>query len=213
MTTAALLDRCQCILEQEQVLNPSTLTLSEFEELFLRHQRSIVRFIKNKIGNAEQADDLAQETFVKAYRALREGTEVRRASCTSWLYRIATNATTDALRRKRKMSFVPLSVFTDDRSIGAGLPVDQDESGVSRLFSYNGGRFENQVVDREIVERIFRVLPAKYSTCLRLHLCEGHTCGEIAELLHISISSVKMRLVRARERFAALYLQEMRQES
>ena len=74
---------------------------------------------------------------------------------------------------------------------------------------YDGGRFENRVADREIVERLFRQLPPKYAICLWLYENDGRSCAEIAAQLNISASAVKMRLMRARERFAALYKQEV----
>jgi len=74
---------------------------------------------------------------------------------------------------------------------------------------YDGGRFENRVADREIVERLFQQLPPKYAICLWLYENDGRSCAEIAEKLNISASAVKMRLMRARERFAVLYKQEV----
>ena len=77
---------------------------------------------------------------------------------------------------------------------------------------YDGGRFEGRVADREIVELVFRQLPAKYATCLWLYENDGFSCAEIAEVLNISPSAVKMRLMRARERFIGLYRKEVGEE-
>jgi RNA polymerase sigma-70 factor (ECF subfamily) len=78
--------------------------------------------------------------------------------------------------------------------------------------SYDGGRFENRVADQEIVKRLFEQLPQKYASCLWLYEAEGFSCAEIAEVLNISASAVKMRLMRARERFITLYKQEVGEE-
>ena len=73
---------------------------------------------------------------------------------------------------------------------------------------YDGARFEQRVADREIVQRVLNRLPSKYAACLLLYEHEGFSCAEIAEVLKVSPSAVKMRLMRARERFIALYKEE-----
>jgi RNA polymerase sigma-70 factor, ECF subfamily len=205
--------------------------VADFEAIFLRFQGPITNFIYHMIGNREQASDLAQDVFVKAYKALLGGTAVQPGALSAWLYRIAANTTTDTLRRRRLISWLPMSLFNEDRGIGAGVLSDSggaasdgfnsisDEGsneGRSNSFSslyergsYDGGRFENRVADREIVQRIFRELPPKYAVCLWLYENDGLSCAQIAETLNISASAVKMRLMRARERFITLYKQEV----
>ncbi len=142
-------------------------------------------------------------------------------------------ADTDTLRRRRLISWLPLSLFHEDRGIGAGViseaggnaadgfsangedGVDGRISAISPVYergSYDGGRFENRVADQEIVKRLFEQLPQKYASCLWLYEAEGFSCAEIAEVLNISASAVKMRLMRARERFITLYKQEVGEE-
>src|SRR5581483_3794758 len=84
----------------------------------------ITNFIYHLIGNREQAYDLAQDVFVKAYKALLGGTVVQPGALSAWLYRIAANTTTDSLRRRRLISWLPLSMFNEDRGIGAGVVSD-----------------------------------------------------------------------------------------
>ena len=211
---------------QEQV---QRVDVADFEAIFVRFQGPITNFIYHLIGNREQAYDLAQDVFVKAYKALLNGTVVQPGALSAWLYRIASNTTTDTLRRRRLISWLPLSLFNEDRGIGAGVISDaggassenfssnnEDSEGRSSSITamyerggYDGGRFENRVADREIVERLFQQLPPKYAVCLWLYENDGRSCAEIAEFLNISPSAVKMRLMRARERFAALYKQEV----
>src|SRR5437764_7601922 len=212
---------------QEQV---QKVDVAEFEAIFLRFQGPITNFIYHLIGNREQAYDLAQDVFVKAYKALLGGTVVQPGALSAWLYRIASNTTTDTLRRRRLISWLPLSLFNEDRGIGSGVVSeaggssadsfnsnDEDSSGgrasnISSMYergAYDGGRFEGRVADREIVERVFKQLPPKYAVCLWLYENDGLSCAEIAEILNISASAVKMRLMRARERFINLYKQEV----
>jgi RNA polymerase sigma-70 factor (ECF subfamily) len=205
--------------------------VADFEEIFLRFQGPITNFIYHLIGNREQAYDLAQDVFVKAYKALLNGTVVQPGALSAWLYRIASNTTTDTLRRRKLISWLPLSLFNEDRGIGAGVLSDSggtasesfnngDEDGVSSgrsgsgssMFErsgYDGGRFETRVADREVVEHVMQQLPPKYAVCLWLYEHDGLSCAEIAGVLNISASAVKMRLMRARERFINLYKQEV----
>jgi RNA polymerase sigma-70 factor (ECF subfamily) len=207
--------------------------VADFEAIFQRFQGPITNFIYHLIGNREQAYDLAQDVFVKAYKALLGGTVVQPGALSAWLYRIAANTTTDTLRRRRLISWLPLSLFNEDRGIGAGVLSDSggvaadgfnsaSEEGNERhgsagtaLYergSYDGGRFENRVADREIVERVMSQLQPKYAVCLWLYEHDGLSCAEIAQVLNISPSAVKMRLMRARERFIALHKQEVTEE-
>jgi RNA polymerase sigma-70 factor (ECF subfamily) len=206
--------------------------VADFETIFLRFQGPITNFIYHLIGNREQAYDLTQDVFVKAYKALLNGTVVQPGALSAWLYRIAANTTTDTLRRRRLIAWLPLSLFNEDRGIGAGVlsdsggtasegfnNIEEDRSGrisngnsMYERGGYDGGRFESRVADREIVERVLKQMPPKYAVCLWLYENDGRSCAEIAEILHISASAVKMRLMRARERFINLYNQEVSEE-
>src|SRR5438105_645175 len=214
---------------QEQV---QKVDVADFEAIFLRFQGPITNFIYHLIGNREQAYDLTQDVFVKAYKALLGGTVVQPGALSAWLYRIAANTTTDTLRRRRLIAWLPLSLFNEDRGIGAGVLSDsggsasdgfnsseEDNNGRigngSSMYErggYDGGRFESRVADREIVERVLKQMPPKYAVCLWLYENDGLSCAEIAEVLNISASAVKMRLMRARERFINLYKQEVSEE-
>jgi len=198
------------------------VTVDDFEEIFTRFQTPLINFVFRLVGNREQAYDLTQDVFVKAYRALSGGTTIQAAALSSWLYRIASNTATDALRRRRLINWLPLSLFNEDRGVGAGMPGMEnadgsrqgsgDESFPSAATSfaggYDGGRFEQHVADREVVQTVLKRLPPKYASCLLLYEHEGFSCAEIAEVLSLSPSAVKMRLMRARERFITLYKQE-----
>src|SRR5579883_2006482 len=216
--------------ESAEVVQPEQVNIADFEAIFQRYQVPITNFIYHLIGNREQAYDLAQDVFVKAYKALLGGTVVQPGALSAWLYRIASNTTTDTLRRRRLISWLPLSLFNEDRGIGAGVVSDaggassesfngsseehngEARTSVSTMYErggYDGGRFETRVADREIVEHVFKQLPPKYAVCLWLYEHDGLSCAEIANILKISPSAVKMRLMRARERFIGLYQKEV----
>src|SRR5437660_9662815 len=182
---------------QEQV---QKVDVADFEAIFLRFQGPITNFIYHLIGNREQAYDLTQDVFVKAYKALLGGTVVQPGALSAWLYRIAANTTTDSLRRRRLISWLPLSMFNEDRGIGAGVVSDaggvssesfngtgdehaaEARTSVSTMYErggYDGGRFETRVADREIVEHVFKQLPPKYAVCLWLYENDELSCAEI----------------------------------
>jgi len=211
--------------EAEEVAKPAAgpvVTVDDFEEIFTRFQTPLINFVFRLVGNREQAYDLTQDVFVKAYRALAGGTTIQAAALSSWLYRIASNTATDALRRRRLINWLPLSLFNEDRGVGAGMPGMENADGSRQgggeesfpsaanafVGGYDGGRFEQHVADREVVQTVLKRLPPKYASCLLLYEHEGFSCAEIAEVLSLSPSAVKMRLMRARERFITLYKQE-----
>src|SRR5215472_7637497 len=107
--------------EPSTITQPEQVSIADFESIFLRYQGPITNFIYHLLGNREQACDLAQDVFVKAYKALLGGTVVQPSALSAWLYRIAANTTTDTLRRRRLISWLPLSLFNEDRGIGAGV--------------------------------------------------------------------------------------------
>ena len=208
---------------EEQSSTGPVVGVEDFEDIFTRFQTPLCNFVFRLVGNREQAFDLTQDVFVKVYRALASGTTIQAGALSSWLYRIASNTATDALRRRRLIAWLPLSLFNEDRGVGAGLPGGLDGSGQQgagddsfpgnvNVFAgggYDGARFEQRVADREIVQRVLDRLPSKYAVCLLLYEHEGFSCAEIAEVLKVSPSAVKMRLMRARERFITLYKQEV----
>src|SRR3954471_11940401 len=179
------------VAQPKQEQEAERVDVADFEAIFLRFQGPITNFIYHLIGNREQAYDLAQDVFVKAYKALLGGTVVQPGALSAWLYRIAANTTTDTLRRRRLIAWLPLSLFNEDRGIGAGILSDsggavsdgfsnsEDDassngraSNISSMYErggYDGGRFESRVADREIVERVFKQLPPKYAVCLWLY--------------------------------------------
>ena len=151
-----------------------------FAEIFERYQHRIINYIYGLVHDSELANDLAQESFLKAYKALpRMGDDLRLAP---WLYRIAGNTAFSALRRRRLIRWLPL--------LNDGIM---------------GGELDGDVAEAEAVHRALAQLPPKYKAPLLLHSHEGLSCNEIAEILGISPGAVKTRLFRAREAFRVAY--------
>lgn len=161
-----------------------------FEAIFVQYKEQIYNYLYRLIGNAEDASDLTQDTFLKAYRALPKTSPDLNLS--AWLYRIATNTCRDELRRRRIIKWHPW----DD---------------VIELFYSKQEASDNpekETLRKELEEVVLSVLnrlPYHYRTCLILREYEGFSCEQIAEVLGTTRSAVKSLLFRAREDFRTRY--------
>ncbi|MCL7455349.1 MAG: RNA polymerase sigma factor [Anaerolineae bacterium] len=154
-----------------------------FERLFEDYHAEIFVYLCRLVGDPHQAEDLAQDTFVKAYKALTR--LPKDANARAWLYRISTNTALDWLRRRRLIAWLPL--FERDNHPAAQT-------------SFTEASLESVAVQRTLAR-----LSARYRVPLVLYACQGLSTQEIAEVLSISRGAVKTRLFRAREKFRQLY--------
>ncbi|MFL7791953.1 MAG: RNA polymerase sigma factor [Anaerolineae bacterium] len=153
-----------------------------FEEVFRTYYPRIYNYVYRLVENAEDASDLTQESFLKAYRALLRGEEPLNIS--AWLYRIASNTCMDALRRRRLIQWQPLEGLLSVLGGGATSP-------------------EAELVQKEQqteIEQVLAQLPPRYRMILLLREREGLSYAEIAEVTGDSLDAVRVTLYRARER-------------
>lgn len=155
-----------------------------FALIFEQHHAGIYRYLCRLVSDADLAEDLAQQTFVKAYQALASGPQPDNLQ--AWLYTIATNTAFSALRRRRLIRWLPLADEATHRAPGPGL--------------------EARLGERELVAQALERLPRRDAACLLLHFHEGLTCAEVAQVLGLSLPATKSRLYRAREAFCEAYL-------
>jgi RNA polymerase sigma-70 factor (ECF subfamily) len=139
---------------------------------------SLIRLGARMLSSVEGAEDVVQEGYVRAYRALVDGKFDGRSSVRTWLYRIVTNLAIDELRRsprrEKRVTDVELERATTDR-----------------------GSAEARVALLEI-EELLRELPPDQRAALTLSALEGLTNAEIAQVMSCSEGAVEQRLVRAR---------------
>jgi RNA polymerase sigma-70 factor (ECF subfamily) len=175
----------QLIIEACQGSEPA------FESLVMTYEPRIRRMIYSMTHDMQLTQDLCQETFLAAYRAMprMNGEELRFAP---WLYRIALNQVRSEWRRRKHMTWV--SFLTPQ----SGSEEVFDEPGEELLVS--GEHFEEQVMQRDLVQQTLEQLPPASALCLLLD-AEGFSYNEIAETLHDSLSAVRSRLSRARQSF------------
>jgi RNA polymerase sigma-70 factor (ECF subfamily) len=152
-----------------------------FNQLILRWERPIYALAYRTIGREEDARDVCQETFLRAFRAL-PGFRGQ-AKFSSWLYRIALNLCRDWVRRERRTGFVQAPEDVDlAELIAAAEPSESIEDLVAR---------KDQV---RVVERAMALLPEDQRTAIVLKEYHGLTFQEIADLLGCPLSTVKTRL-------------------
>lgn len=152
------------------------------ERLFVAWQQPILNYLYRMLGDAERAEELTQEVFVRAHGALDRLPPD--ANHRAWLYRIAANLAHDQYRRGLLLQWLPLR--DTDRAPAASDPAE----GIG---------------DGEAVRRALAAVPAEGRTVLILYAMQGYSTTEIAEMLSISVDAVKKRLSRARERFRRAY--------
>jgi len=159
-----------------------------FAELMRRHREPIYRIILGNIGDADEALDLVQESFVAAYQALRRYDSER--PMRAWLTTIALNKCRDWARRRAVR-----------RLFSRAVPLDDD----SRRVADDRVSPEVEAEDRAELARASRAiseLPGSLREVLVLRTLEGLSQGEAAGVLGVSEKAVETRLRRARQRLA-----------
>ena len=164
-----------------------------FEAIYNRYERRLYAFIYRLMGNSEDAYDLTQDTFVKAYTALpRTAPDL---NLSAWLHRIAANSCMDVLRRRKLIRWLPWETFDTNPALEPAA--DDDPVG-----EYN------QVETSGEVQQVLSKLTPKHRMSLVLKEFQGMSCDEIGDVMGMSRSAVKSLLFRAREEFRQVYVKE-----
>jgi len=164
---------------------------ASFELLLQRYRRPLCHFLNRMVRDTAQAEDLAQEVFLRVYRARREYEPS--AKFTTWLFRIATNLALNSLRDGRhRQSEISLDAPAEGED-GSEIPIEvADRTPVA----------EQQLVERdrvEVVRRAISALPEKQRAAVLLHKYQELDYDEIARILGCSVSALKSLLFRAYE--------------
>lgn len=146
--------------------------------LIQRHRNRLIRTATNLLRDRHEAEDVSQESFLKAFREIHRLREDR--AFPGFLYRICVRLCMDRLRLKR------------------AEPAEFDSVQQSE-----GGAVE----DRVVIEKLLGLLPAELRTTLVLREIEQLSYEEVAEVMHVPIGTVRSRLHTARERFRKLWLE------
>jgi len=158
------------------------------EELYQAFFPDVLRYLKRFITDA-QAEELAQEVFIKANKGLDSFRG--ESSAKTWVYRIATNTLRDFLRSKSHR-YENITKHIPEQELEKCPCESNEEMSAEQAFI-------RKEMNDCIMEYILR-LPDNYSTVLVLSDIEGHSNREIADILELSLGTVKIRLHRARAR-------------
>ena len=162
--------------------------IAAFEQLVKRYDRNIFRLAQHITQNREDAEDVVQEAFLKAYQHLKGFQE--QSKFYTWLVRIAVNESLMKLRRRRA-----------DKTVSLDQEIETEDNSMPREvtdWSPNPEQQYGQAEMNRILAKTIGGLPAGFRTVFVLRDVEGLSTEETAEALQLSIPAVKSRLLRAR---------------
>lgn len=166
-----------------------------FNLLVLKYQRKVLRLVSRIVRDPSEVEDVVQEAFVKAYRALPQFRG--ESAFYTWLYRIAVNTAKNHLVSLGKQP-IPMTDLTPDE--------DDTESFEARSVVTDNQTPESLLLSRQIAETVnqsIESLPAELRTAITLREIEGLSYEEIAEAMNCPIGTVRSRIFRARESISA----------
>lgn len=185
--------------EQEAAVIQAVLDgdVNAYELLVKEYEKNVYNLALRMVGNSEDAADMSQEAFIKAYNSL---TSFRGDSKFSvWLYRIVSNVCLDYLRSRGRRQTVSLSAENDD---GEDVEIDiADET-------QSPERLLDRRLTRDAVRRGLAALPPEHRQILLLREIQGLSYDEIADALGIEAGTVKSRIFRARKKLCAFLIKD-----
>jgi len=173
--------------EQELVARARAGDQDAFEQLVLANQNKVYSLALRMAGDREEAADLAQEAFLKAWQGLHsfQGD----SSFATWVYRLATNVCIDFLRRQKRRREVEPAVSLDDEEAGWAEPADLSQDPQRQLERSEAA---------QAVARGLEALPDHHRQVLVMRELSGLSYQEIGDALDLDMGTVKSRIARAR---------------
>lgn len=185
--------------EQEAAVIQSILDgdVNAFETLVKEYEKNVYNLALRMTGNSEDAADMSQEAFIKAYNSLSSFRGDSKFSV--WLYRIVSNVCLDYLRSRTRKPTVSLSTENDD---GEEVELDiADESQSPELLL-------DRSLTRDAVRRGLAALPPDHREILLLREIQGLSYEEIAAALGLEAGTVKSRIFRARKKLCSFLIKD-----
>ena len=169
----------------------SVVSQDRFQELVLPHLDRLVSFATRRLGNAADAEDVVQDSFIRAWLAFRDLRDESRVR--PWLYQIVRCVLSDFRERKgRREVLAPTT----------GLEQAKEELGISD----EPGPFERLMdsISTAQIHEVLSMLPESFATAVELHDIEGFRYHEIAEITGVPVGTVMSRIFRGRKLLASL---------
>jgi RNA polymerase sigma factor (sigma-70 family) len=167
--------------------------LAAYDELVRRHQERVYATIYHMTSNHEDANDLAQETFIKAFQALRSFKG--NSSFFTWLYRIAVNKTINHLKQRRRRNHISLNDLD--------LNAEHDPDIVALISEKTPRREVNLAELQEKLNAALQHLSEVHRLVVTLHDIQGLSHDEISQIMDCNVGTVRSRLFYARQQLQA----------
>jgi RNA polymerase sigma-70 factor, ECF subfamily len=183
------------VVDQELVERVQAGDKRAFDLLVLKYQRRVQRLVSRFVRDSGEVDDVVQEAFIKAYRALPSFRGD--AAFYTWIYRIAINCAKNYLASPGRRMIPASSLESDDD--------DDAESFERNTGLQDASTPESEYASKQIAETVNRAmaaLPEDLRTAVTLREIEGMSYEEIAEAMECPIGTVRSRIFRAREAIA-----------
>jgi len=155
-----------------------------FETLVRTHERRVYNVALQMLGNAQDAEDCTQDTFIKVYRYLPE--YAARAKFSTWLYRVTINACTDFIRKRNRPNVVSIDQLQTDGYEWPAVALEQPDQVLLNAEL------------RDQIRLCLAQLPEEYRSAVVLRDVQGLAYEEIAQVLRCSLGTVKSRINRGR---------------
>ena len=169
-----------------------------YEELVRTHQHRVVAIASRLLRGSEDAEDVAQQVFVKAYFSLRRFDQ--RSKFSTWLYKIAVNECWNHLRKKKARPLLYEADLTEEQS-------ERVEGAAQRAAGIDP---EQAARLQDLVEWLLSQLDPKDRMMLEMKEAQGFSIEEIAGFLDLNPNTVKVRLFRARGKLVELYRRRLK---
>lgn len=182
----SLLLQCLSLVSTARTVKPQPLAI---EDLYQQYYTPLTRYLEGLCGSHEQAEELVQETFIKAYLGLY--TFRGECSVSTWLFRIARNVYLNSARAARH-------TMADHDVLHLLADASQHSDPVLQAAASE---------QRSQIDLVLAQLPERQRSVLLLRDAEGLSYSEIAGVLGISLAAVKLSLFRARNSFRSLFNQ------
>lgn len=161
-----------------------------FELLVRKYKTTVFNTIYSIMGNAQEADDTAQEVFLKVYT--KADSFKGESSFSTWLYRITVNRCVDELRRRKNKIISYETEFNQEEKLKLKDVLASRENDITEKL--------RQKELQDIIQKAMNSLPEKYRIILTLKETKGLSYKEISQIMKISLAKVKIWLFRARQK-------------
>ena len=174
--------------EKELIQNAKQGDLHAFEELILKHEKIVYNVALRMMNHSEDAKDISQEVFLKAYKHIVNFDE--RSAFSTWLYRITTNTCIDEMRKRK-----------GKQSYSLEEELENEDGSMQRQIADEGDTPEESILREEQKSEIIQALDnlsEEHKAAVVLRDVKGLSYEEISEILELSLGTVKSRISRAR---------------